>query len=79
MRGQKKKLRNNPIYHHIKKNKYLGINLPKEKKELYSKNYMMLTKEIKEDTKRWKNKQQQQQQKNRADSHPSQMPIPAED
>lgn len=26
-----------------------------------------------------KNKQQQQQQKNRADSHPSQMPIPAED
>ena len=30
--------------------KYLGINLPKETKDLYSENYKMLTKEIKDDT-----------------------------
>ena len=31
----------------IKRNKYLGINLPKETKELYTENYMTLMKEIK--------------------------------
>ena len=36
--------------------KYLGINLPKEVKDLYSKNYRMLMKEIEEDTNRWKDK-----------------------
>ena len=34
--------------------KYLGINLPKEAKDLYSKNYKMLMKEIKDDTNEWK-------------------------
>ena len=33
-----------------KRIKYLGINLPKEKKELYAENYKTLMKEIKEDT-----------------------------
>ena len=37
-----------------KRIKYLGINLPKEVKDLYSKNYKMLMKEIKDDTNRWK-------------------------
>ena len=35
--------------------KYLGINLPKETKVLYIKNYKTLMKEIKEDTSRWRN------------------------
>ena len=34
--------------------KYLGINLPKKAKELYSKNYKVLMKEIKDATNRWK-------------------------
>ena len=34
--------------------KYLGRNLSKEIKDLYSENYKTLMKEIKEDTKRWK-------------------------
>ena len=34
--------------------KYLVINLPKEAKDLYSENYKMLMKEIKDDTNRWK-------------------------
>ena len=33
----------------------LGINLIKEVKDLYSRNYRTLMKEIEEDTKRWKN------------------------
>ena len=35
--------------------RYLGINLTKDIKDLYSKNYRTLMKEIEEDTKRWKN------------------------
>ena len=35
-----------------KRIKYLGINLPKEAKNLYSKNYKMLMTEIKDDTER---------------------------
>ena len=35
-----------------KRIKYLGINLPKEVKDLYSENYKTLMKEIKDDTKR---------------------------
>ena len=35
--------------------KYLGINLPKEIKDLYIENYKTLMKEIKEDTNRWRN------------------------
>ena len=37
-----------------KRIKYLGINLPKEAKDLYSKNYKTLRKEIKDYTNRWK-------------------------
>ena len=38
-----------------KRIKYLGINLPKETKDLYIENYKTLMKEIKEDTSRWRN------------------------
>ena len=38
----------------IRKIKYLGINLTKEVKDLYSENYTTLKKEIKEDTNKWK-------------------------
>ena len=34
--------------------KYLGINLPKETKDMYAENYKTLMKEIKEDTNRWR-------------------------
>ena len=37
-----------------KRIKYLGINLPKMAKDLYSENHKMLMKEIKEDINRWK-------------------------
>ena len=37
-----------------RKLKYLGINLTKEVKDLYSENYTTLQKEIKEDTNKWK-------------------------
>ena len=39
----------------MKRIKYLGINLPKETKDLYIENYKALMKEIKEDTNRWRN------------------------
>ena len=38
-----------------KRIKYLGINVPKETKDLYIENYKTLMKEIKEDTNRWRN------------------------
>ena len=34
--------------------KYLGINLPKEAKELYTENYKTLMKEIKDNINRWR-------------------------
>ena len=37
-----------------KRIKYLGINLPKEVKDLYSENCKTLLKEIKDDTNRWR-------------------------
>ena len=37
-----------------KRIKYLGINLPKEAKDLYSENYKILMKEINDDTNRWR-------------------------
>ena len=37
-----------------KKIKYLGINLTKQVKDLYSESYTKLKKEIKEDTNKWK-------------------------
>ena len=46
----------NKIPFHIatRKTKYLGINLTKEVKDLYSENYTTLKKESKEDTNKWK-------------------------
>ena len=38
-----------------KRIKYLGINLPKEVKDLYSENYKTVMKEIKDDINRWRN------------------------
>ena len=37
-----------------KRIKYLGLNLPKETKDLYAENYKTLMKEIKDDTNRWR-------------------------
>ena len=37
-----------------KRIKYLGINLPKETKELYTENYKTLIKEVKDDINRWR-------------------------
>ena len=37
-----------------KRMKYLGINLPKEAKDLYAENYKTLMKEIKDNTNRWR-------------------------
>ena len=39
----------------MKRRKYLGINLPKETKNLYMENYETLMKKIKQDTNRWRN------------------------
>ena len=39
----------------MKRIKYLGINLPKETKDLYVENYKTLMKEIRDDTNRWRN------------------------
>ena len=39
----------------MKRVKYLGINLPKETKDLYIENYKTLMKEIIDDTNRWRN------------------------
>ena len=37
-----------------KRIKYIGVNLPKETKDLYCENYETLMKEVKDDTNRWK-------------------------
>ena len=44
-----------PLAIATKRIKYLGINLPKEAKDLYSENYKTLMKEIKDDINRWRN------------------------
>ena len=44
-----------PLTIATKRIKYLGINLPKETKELYTENYKTLMKEIKENINRWRN------------------------
>ena len=43
-----------PFTIETKRKKYLGINLPKEMKDLYAENYKTLMKEIKDDTNRWR-------------------------
>ena len=55
MKNQKEKLRNqshSPLQK--KRIQYLGTNLPKETKELYTENYKTLMKEIKDYINRWK-------------------------
>ena len=55
MKDQKEKLgKQIPFPITSKRVKYLGVNLPKETKDLYSENYKMLMNEIKNDTNRWK-------------------------
>ena len=55
MKNQKEKLRNQPHSPlQTKRIQYLGINLPKDTKELYTKNYKTLMKEIKDDIDRWR-------------------------
>ena len=44
-----------PFTTETKRIKYLGINLPKEVKDLYAENYKALMKEIKDDINRWRN------------------------
>ena len=43
-----------PFTTSTKRIKYLGINLPRETKDLYAENYKTLMKEIKDDTNRWR-------------------------
>ena len=45
-----------------KRIKYLGINLPKETKDVYTENYKTLMNEIKDDTNRWRNIRDQKNQ-----------------
>ena len=52
MKDLKEKLRKQSHSPLQQKIKYLGINLPKEVKDLYSENYKTLMKEIKDDTDR---------------------------
>ena len=55
MKQQKQKSGKTPSFDiATRKIKYLGINLTKEVKDLYSENCTTLKKEIKEDTNKWK-------------------------
>ena len=55
MKNQNEKLRNQSLSTiATKRIKYLGKNLPKETKELYTENYKTLMKEIKDDLNRWR-------------------------
>ena len=54
MRKQEEKLRKQ-LHSPFQRIKYLGVNLPKETKDLYTEKYKTLVKEIKEDTNRWRN------------------------
>ena len=45
-----------PLTIATKRIKYLGINLPKETKDTYTKNYKTLIKQIKDDTNTWRDK-----------------------
>ena len=51
MNNQKEKLRNQ-THSPLQQKEYLGINLAKEAKELYTENYKTLMKEIKDDINR---------------------------
>ena len=54
MKNQKEQLENQS-HSPLQQIKYLGINLPKETKELHTENYKTLMKEIKDDINRWTN------------------------
>ena len=55
MKYQKEKLKKQSYLPLCKERiKYLGTNLPREEKDLYSENYKMLMKEIKDGTNTWK-------------------------
>ena len=54
MKNQKEKLRNQSHSPLQQKIKYLGSNLPKETKELYTEKYKVLMIEIKDDINRWR-------------------------
>ena len=53
MKKSKEKLRNQSDSP-LQQKEYPGINLPKETKELYTKNYKTLMKEIQDDINRWR-------------------------
>ena len=54
MKNQKEVKDSIPLTIATERVKYLGINLPKETKELYTENYKTLIKEIKDDINRWR-------------------------
>ena len=54
MKNQKEIKESILLFIATKRTKYLGINLPKETKELYTENYKTLMKEIKDDINRWR-------------------------
>ena len=54
MKNQKENRGINPIHHCKKLTKYLAINLPKDKNELYIENYKTLMKEIEDCINRWR-------------------------
>ena len=54
MKNQKEIKESILLFIATKRTKYLGINLPKETKELYTENYKTLMKNIKDDTNRWR-------------------------
>ena len=53
MKYQKENIKKKLLKSH-QKIKYVGINLSKKMKDLYTENYRTLIKEIKEDSKKWK-------------------------
>ena len=53
VKKKKQYLLKSPPHTHTQK-KFLGINLTKEVKDLYAENYKTLIKEIKGDSKKWK-------------------------
>lgn len=54
MSNPRRKLRQQSHLQWHEKIKYLGVNLTKEVKDLYTENYKTLLKETKEDTDKWK-------------------------
>ena len=53
-RSERESKKTHPFTIATKRIKYLGVNLPKEVKDVYSENYKTLMKEIKDDTNIWR-------------------------